>query len=91
MVSTRLISFTLTITKLVRMTQKINFRLRLVRKPRSPKGIYEQLDDIAVVPYDPNKFSSQKPAQRQVKIVTNQAGLDLFNQALQKEFKKQKT
>jgi hypothetical protein len=72
------------------MTQKINFRLRLVRKPRSPKGIYEQLDDIAVVPYDPNKFSSQKPAQRQVKIVTNQAGLDLFNQALQKEFKKQK-
>ncbi len=80
----------MTITKLVRMTQKINFRLRLVRKPRSPKGIYEQLDDIAVVPYDPNKFSSQKPAQRQVKIVTNQAGLDLFNQALQKEFKKQK-
>lgn len=101
-VSTRLISFTLTITKLVRMTQKINFRLRLVRKPRSPKGIYEQLDDIAVVPYDPNKFSldemrkafaemySQKPAQRQVKIVTNQAGLDLFNKALQQEIKKQK-
>lgn len=72
------------------MTQKINFRLRLVRKPRSPKGIYEQLDDIAVVPYDPNKFSSQKPAQRQVKIVTNQAGLDLFNKALQQEIKKQK-
>ena len=106
MVSTRLISFTLTITKLVRMTQKINFRLRLVRKPR-PKtgpGLWEQLEmDVKAIPYDKSKFSldemkkafaalytQKQPAQRQVKLVTNLAGLDLFNKALQQEIKKQK-
>lgn len=103
MVSTRLISFTLRITKLVRMAQKINFKLRLVRKPRTPQGVYEQLKGGTAVAYDTGKFSldemkkafaelypKKQPAQRQVKLVTNQAGLDLFNKALQKEFKKQK-
>lgn len=84
------------------MAQKINFKLRLVRKPKTPKGLYEQLEAGTAVVYDTSKFSldemkkafaemySQKPAQRQVKIVTNQAGLDLFNKALQQEIKKQK-
>lgn len=87
------------------MAQKINFKLRLVRKPRvkTGPGLWEQLDaDVKAIPYDKGKFSldemkkvfsemySQKPAQRQVKIVTNQAGYDLFNKALQQELKKQK-
>lgn len=84
------------------MAQKINFKLRLVKKPRTPQGIYEQLKGGTAVAYDTGKFSldemkkafaemyAKKPAQRSVKIVTNQAGLDMFNKALQQEFKKQK-
>lgn len=87
------------------MEQKIKFKLRLVKKPRvkTGPGLWEQVEmDVKAVPYDKGKFSldemrkafaemyANKPAQRSVKIVTNQAGLDLFNKALQQEIKKQK-
>lgn len=87
------------------MTQKIKFKLRLVKKPgiKTGPGLWEQLEsDVKAIPYDKGKFSlgemkkvftelyGNKPAQRSVNIVTNQAGLDMFNKALQQEFKKQK-
>jgi hypothetical protein len=65
-------------------------------------GVYEKVKQGNIVKYDRNKFSLQEmkdaigalytqpqPKQRSVKLVTNQAGLDLFNEALKKEFLKQ--
>ena len=65
-------------------------------------GIYDQVKQENVVKYDKGKLSLQEmkdaigalytqpqPQQRKVKLITDQAGMDLFNEALKKEFLKQ--
>jgi len=65
-------------------------------------GVYEPIKQGSIVKYDKNKFSLQdikdaigalytqpQPKQRSIKLVTNKAGLDLFNKALNEESLKQ--
>lgn len=83
------------------MQPEFHFKLRLVKKP---KGLFEQLPaHPQYVPYDRSKFSldelkkafsemyQKRPqTQRKVTLRTNQAGYELFQKALEQEFKKQK-
>jgi hypothetical protein len=83
----------------------MKFKLKLVKqsRPKVDPGLWEQLDqDFKLISYDKGKFSlgemkkvigemyTKKPTQRSVKITTNQAGYELFQKALENEFKKQK-
>ena len=76
----------------------MKFKLRLVRNDK-PKikvgtGIWQQLEKKGnIIPYSTGQFTMpnlSSPPKRTVKLMTNEAGMKLFQQALEKEANKKK-
>jgi hypothetical protein len=71
------------------------FKYNKIERERRDQGLYQQLRNGYVPPDKPFTLELLKqtisqlhqPADRGVKIVTNQAGLDMFNEAMAEQLK----